>query len=172
MSGHDENAGQPGRQFVQIDSARLRAVQTICLALAAGVLLFGGILLGTNAVETSLSAASALAYVFAAIPLASVAVALVVPEVAASSALTGLEQRSEAERRDALLNAFQTRTIVRYAVLESGAFVGLFGALLTRHVLPVVAAAVPLLLMFLLFPTEASANRWLRDKQELQQLGP
>lgn len=162
MSGSQSNGKLPSEQVP------FQTVQIIAVALILGPLFFAAIALTSAWGQPPNN--ELIGYVAAFIFVSSLAASLIIPPIVVSQNLARLRgQAAELTTMD-LFNAFQTRTIVRGALLEGGAFFCLVAYLVTHLWWTLVLALALLVVMGLFFPTRGRFDDWVREQRELRSL--
>jgi hypothetical protein len=145
---------------------RVRTMQVIAGALITGVLLFAAItvILGAwNQPEQE----GVIKYVGIGLILAETIPFVIVPQIITPDRLaqTFENQSRRLNPVDLLLQTYQTRMIVRFALVEGAAFLNLI-AFMTEHAKWSLAIAGGLVLvMLVIFPTRTKVAHWLEAEQ-------
>jgi hypothetical protein len=149
-------------------NAALKTMQIIAGALTAGVLVFGAIVaplaLGNQADTEPTSFVATLAAGFSVLALV---VCAIVPLNVSGAPAGG---SSDPGRELALYAGYQTRMIVRFAILEGAAMANLAAALVDRQVYSLAVAGVIVLIMLVMFPTRGRVQRFVKSQIELSNL--
>ncbi len=150
------------------ESVPFRTVQIIAGALILGPLLFMAIAVTSTWGQPPND--PTIGYVAAVFSAGVLVASFVVPPIVVSQSLAKLRgQGTEISTLD-LFNVYQTRTIVRAALLESGAFFSLIAYMVT-HLEWTLALAIGLLVaMGIFFPTPGRFDDWVREQRELRSL--
>jgi hypothetical protein len=179
------------REYVARVTATL---QIIVAALAFGVLTFAGIAL-LVAVDAAGAAGGPaqplLTYIAAGAALVALVLSWIVPGLIAGSGRQAIaasepistatpmrDQPAANELGDVapLLAAYQTRQIVRAAILEGAAFFCLISYIIEKQSLSLVAAGIMVLLLLGQFPTRSRVEDWIGGEmaaiEQLRQMRP
>lgn len=146
----------------------IRTMQIIAGALMLGVVAFGGVvgmLLAGRAADDS--SAQIISYVAAGASLLALVVVASVPASLGQS--VDPDAPAEAKER-ARCGAYQTRMIVRFAILEGVAMLNLVAALIEGQRFNLVIAGFMLLCMALLFPTRSRVESFIKGQSQLDDL--
>jgi hypothetical protein len=150
------------------ESVPFKTVQIIAAALIFGPLLFAAIAITSvwGQPPNDPTIAYVAAFVFASMLVASV----IIPPIVVGQNLAKLGgQATEISTLD-LFNVYQTRTIVRAALLEGGAFFCIIAYMVT-HLWWALAMAFGLLAaMVVFFPMRGRFDDWVREQRELRSL--
>lgn len=155
-----------------------RTLQIIVAALVNGVVIFGVIVLIIGG-EPDENKSPLLTYIAVGYAICSLAGAAVIPRFIGTQRLRSVahgEERpsaadtvsppAEIEDLGSLLGVYQTRTIIRCAILEGAAFLCLVSYLIEHQLITVLAAAVLLAAILISFPTLNGTQRWLANQQK------
>lgn len=146
----------------QID-ATVRILRIITVALVMGVVAFGlYVVFGSNALNPAQPPAgpSMISYLAAGFALMMAVLHLVIPNLVAKQAVS----KSNGSQQ-ALLGAYQVKTIFALALLEGAAFFNLF-ALMSEHQLWSLAIVGGLVVCMLArFPTRYMVENWLQPER-------
>ena len=142
---------------------RVMVLQIITAAMVLGVVMFGLVsVFALNSFQQP-PAGQIVSIVAAGFALLAFVMHLFVPEAVAASVL---KQSSASNRVDKLAAAYQTRHIVKLAILEGAAFFALVAGTV-EHQLWTLAIAVALVIVMLAeFPTQTRLNHWTESRQE------
>jgi hypothetical protein len=152
----------------------LRTTQIIAGAMILGVLAFGAVatMLVVND-ESDAQGSSFIAPLAAGVSLLLLVVCVIVP-ANVNSARTGAGASETARDTDsgqlALYAAYQTRMIIRFALLEGAAMLNLVAALVDKQPYSVAIAGLMAAIMALLFPTRGRVEAFVRSQAELREL--
>ena len=144
----------------------LRTMQTIAGGLILGVLVFGGVVSLVARGEEA-DASQMFASIAAGASLLALVVAAIVPLNVSAAAQ---EDSSGLSRELALYAAYQTRLIVRFAILEGAAMANLAAVLVDHQVYSLAVAGLLALAMLAMFPTRGRVERFVKSQVELAEL--
>ena len=151
---------------------QVRVMQIICLALAAGPIVFAGFVLatGSDRADDGEPVISLIGYLMAGASL--IAGPLIGRAVSRSQAVSPSQPRAitEAAGFDPLCVAYQTGFIISSAVWEGAAFMNIMAYMMEGVPWNLIIAGVLVTLNLVKFPTTAGVADWMRDMQrELDQ---
>lgn len=145
-------------------AARVRTLQLSAAALPLGVLVFAVVVLVLPAARPEPPRPPIVTWIGVLLAAAQVIVSTILPTLIAASA----RRRLAGQTDDSLWAAvYQTRLIVRLALLEGPALLLLIAYLLEGTVLSLALTAMLLALMLLHFPTEARVRDWIQSQKDL-----
>jgi len=148
-----------------------RTIQIVIGALMFGALVFA--VIAYSVAQPPRAGNELLAYVAAGFAGLQLVMSLVVPAIAIRQKLQELQARSSASGSVLAMdyfNVYQTRSIVRAALLESAAFFGGV-AYIVSGVWWILATALALIAVIgIFFPTKSRFDEWVRGQRELASL--
>ncbi len=148
-----------------------RTIQIVIGALMFGALLFA--VIAYSVAQPPRAGNELLAYIAAGFAVLQLVMSLVVPAVAIRQKLQELRARGSATGPVLAMdyfNVYQTRLIVRAALLESAAFFGGV-AYIVSGAWWILATAIGLIAVIgLFFPTTSRFDDWVREQRELASL--
>ncbi len=154
---------------------RVRGLQVVVSALAAGATFFAGIVLvaKSGAIGWEPNPVSWIAVGFASFALV---LSIVVPGTVSRAALSrispeSLRSANEATELELLFPVYQQRCIMACGLLEGAAFFNLVAYQLNAFVGSLAMAAMLIVLILVRFPSVAGMQLWLRDRiQEIKMM--
>ena len=138
----------------QIDKVQpqIRTIQVVCLALIMGTIMAGAVFATISDWQNVVSDFAPFPLVAVGFAIMSIAMSFIVPQTIFSAALNSLGDTQGEERLQKILSGSQSKTIVRFAILEGAAFLNFIAFYIEQNLLPLGAAAALLGLMIVLFP--------------------
>lgn len=144
---------------------RLMVLQIISVAMMFGVVMFGLISVFVLKAFQQPPGWSTISVVAAGFAVIAFVMHLVVPGAVAASVLKQ-GSTSAANGVGALAAAYQTRHIVKLAILEGAAFFALVAGIMEHHPWTLAIAAALVLVMLAEFPTQTRLNHWMESRQD------
>lgn len=149
-------------------NAVLRTMQVIAGALILGVLVMGAVAASLAiGAEAEAERSQLVASIAAGLSLLVLVVAAIVP-ANVSGALR--EEPGSPARELAFYTAYQTRMIVRLALVEGAAMLNLVAAIVDKQQYSLVLAGLLVLIMLAMFPTRGRVERFIKTQVELSEL--
>jgi len=146
----------------------LRTMQIIAGALIAGVA--AAIIVVLLTIDGEPEPSSLLGNVAGAVSILALVVCAIVPASMGAQWQFG-SGVSEAESRElAYYAAYQTRMIIRFALLEGAAFFNIVAAAFDRQPYSLLIAAVLAGIMLAMFPTRSRVEKFVKSQTELEDL--
>jgi len=93
-----------------------------------------------------------------------------VPGMVGSQNLQALKNRGYPVTEAELLQVYQLKLIIRYALLEGGAFLNLIAFMVEHQTWSLGIVGVIVGVMILLFPTPGRIHYWIKEQKELLEL--
>lgn len=157
------------REQIMALEPSVRTVQIIAFSLIMGAIAFlimVTVMADWAAVNTEFSLLAAVSLVFGILmALMSVIVAKVVGHSALVVALNHLKETGTSTKEilgmRTLVGVFQSKTIIKYAIIESAAFFSLVVFLFDHSVVSLVAAVALILMLIVMFPTSIRILDWV-----------
>ena len=153
-------------------NAALRTMQIIAAALIGGVLAFAAVVTPLALGDQPDAGRTFMASIAAGVSLLALVVCAMVPlnvvPVNVTTAARG--EASDSAEELALYAAYQTRMIVRFAILEGAAMANLAAVLVDKQVYSLALAGLMALIMLAMFPTRGRVERFVKSQIELAEL--
>ena len=145
---------------------RIRAMQIIAGALIAGVVVFGIVVVFVVGALNQPPAAGIVKYMALGFIVLELVPFALVPTFVTTESITRSQPEnrmlSEEERPYGL---YQTRMIIRFALLEGAAFLNLVATIIEHHWWNLAAAGGLAFLMLLMFPTRTRVEQWIETQR-------
>ncbi len=148
-------------------STTLKVVQLICFALITGVLLATLIFAGITDWQDVNTGMDPLVLIGVFIAMVIMVMAFMLPGIIGNAAATEARNTSKkrSDRRLAkLATAFQTKTIIQFALLESAALLNLILFFMEKSIISLALVAVLVALMLLALPRATSMEDWIAER--------
>jgi hypothetical protein len=146
--------------------ARIRVMQIIAGALIAGVVVFGVIVVFGFGALNQPPAEGVIRYMalgFIALELVPFAL---VPTFVTGDSVTRAQQGNRLLEGEGLpYGLYQTRMIIRFALLEGAAFFNLVAVIIEHHWWNLAAAGALAFAMLLMFPTRTRVEQWIETQR-------
>jgi hypothetical protein len=151
------------------EETQFRTIQIIAGAVIAGPLIFAAVAFAVA--RNQQPGSPVLAYIAVGFAALSLIVSFVAPAVVTRAQLDAICRQGDGDLTRQLMGLFQTRVIIRSAVLEGAAL--LCGvAYITSSLWWTIAAMLLLVgVMLAIFPTRGQFDNWVRKERELRSFG-
>lgn len=110
------------------------------------------------------------AVIMAGLGVTSFLAAMLIPPMRTSVGLTQIKSQPRAKWEEELMGLFQSRLIIRMAILEGGAMANLVAFVLERQNWTLLVVGWLVLTMLAFFPTPGGTRDWIKEQMELLNL--